>query len=141
MGVAIPSSHAELLGAPHQAALTTVLPSGQPQTSVVWCSFDGSHVFINTMRGFRKERNMRRDPRVSILVVDPADAARFIEVRGTVELIEAGALDHLNQLAWDYAKVDRYFGGCVPAALEETEHPVMGRINPLRVVVLGGAAP
>lgn len=140
MGMTIPTSHAMLLGAQHIAALTTLLPSGQPQTSAVWCSFDGSHVFINTMKGFRKEQNMRRDPRVSILVVDPADSARYIEVGGTVELIEEGAMEHLNDLAWAYAKVNRYFGGCVPAHFEQTEHPVIGKLHPQRVVVMGGAA-
>lgn len=140
MGATIPTSHAALLGAPHIAALTTLLPGGQPQTSAVWCSFDGSHVFINTMKGFRKEQNMRRDPRVSILAMDPADGARFIEVGGTVELIEDGAMEHLNQLAWDYAEVNRYFGGCVPAHFEQTERPVIGKIHAQRVVVLDGAA-
>ena len=49
------------------AALTTVTPDGYPQTSVVWCDFDGQCLRVNTMRGFAKERNMRRNRRVTLL--------------------------------------------------------------------------
>jgi hypothetical protein len=55
------------------AALTAVMADGYPQTSVVWCDFDGEYVRINTMRGFAKERNMRRDPRVTLLCYDPRE--------------------------------------------------------------------
>jgi Pyridoxamine 5'-phosphate oxidase len=59
---AIPASHRDLVDAPRVAALTTLGPDGGPQTSVVWCDFDGESVRVNTIRGFAKERNMRRDP-------------------------------------------------------------------------------
>src|SRR3970282_1029213 len=63
----IPRSHLDLVECPPVAALSTVMPDGQPQTSVVWCDFDGTCVRANTMRGFRKERNMSRNPRVPLL--------------------------------------------------------------------------
>jgi Pyridoxamine 5'-phosphate oxidase len=63
----IPASHRDLVDCPPVAALTTVMADGYPQTSVVWCDFDGEYVRVNTMRGFAKERNMRRDPRVTLL--------------------------------------------------------------------------
>jgi hypothetical protein len=59
----IPDSYLDLVNGPRVAALTTVMPDGQPQTTVVWCNFDGTHVLVNTMRGFRKEKNMRLNPR------------------------------------------------------------------------------
>jgi PPOX class probable F420-dependent enzyme len=126
--------HVDLLQRPLAAALSTILPGGQPQTQPVWYSFDPPFVLINTMRGFRKERNMRADPRVALLVVDPADSTRWIEVRGRVELIEEGAREHLDELAVRYAGVSHYFGGCVPAELAATELPVIGRIEPSRIV-------
>jgi hypothetical protein len=61
----IPVSHRDLVECPPVAALTTVMPDGSPQTSVVWCD-RADLVRINTMRGFQKERNMRRDPRVTL---------------------------------------------------------------------------
>jgi hypothetical protein len=67
----IPASHRDLVECPPAAALTTVMPDGYPQTSVMWCDFDGQCVRVNTMRGFAKELNMRRDPRVTLLCFDP----------------------------------------------------------------------
>jgi hypothetical protein len=67
----IPASHRDLVQCPPVAALTTIMPDGYPQTSVVWCDFDGDCVRVNTMRGFAKERNMRRNPRVTLLCYDP----------------------------------------------------------------------
>jgi PPOX class probable F420-dependent enzyme len=80
----IPASHRDLVQCPPVAALTTAMPGGRPQTSVVWCDFDGECVRVNTMRGFAKERNMRRDRRVALLCYDPRQPLRYLEVRGTV---------------------------------------------------------
>src|SRR4026207_584678 len=80
----IPPSHRDLVECPPVAALTTVMPDGYPQTSVVWCDFDGECVRVNTMRGFAKERNMRRDPRVTLLCYDPAETLPQLGGRGTV---------------------------------------------------------
>lgn len=134
----IPESHLDLVECPRVAALTTVMPDGSPQTSVVWCDFDGEVVRVNTMRGFLKERNMRRNPRVTLLCYDPRDDGRYLEVRGTVEeMTEDGAMAHLDALTTKYAgRPMRYFGECVPAALAETEVPVLCRIRPTHVVAL-----
>jgi hypothetical protein len=90
------------------------------------------------MRGFQKERNMRRNPRVTLLCYDPRDDGRYLEVRGTVEEMTGdGALEHLDALASKYAgRPMRYFGECVPAHLAETEVPVLCRIRPTHVVAL-----
>ncbi len=55
----IPPEFIDLDDCPPVAALTTVMPDGQPQTTTVWCDYDGAFVRVNTMRGFRKEKNMR----------------------------------------------------------------------------------
>jgi PPOX class probable F420-dependent enzyme len=134
----VPASHLDLVECPPVAALTTVMPDGSPQTSVVWCDFDGECVRVNTMRGFQKERNMRRNPLVTLLCYDPRDDGRYLEVRGTVEsMTEDGALEHLDGLTSKYAgRPMRYFGECVPAALAKTETPVLCRIRPTHVVAL-----
>ncbi|HET7870401.1 MAG TPA: PPOX class F420-dependent oxidoreductase [Actinomycetota bacterium] len=134
----IPASHRDLVECPPVAALTTVLPDGYPQTSVVWCDFDGEYVRVNTMRGFVKEQNMRRDPRVTLLCYDPREPLRYLEIRGTVvEMTEAGAVEHLDDLATKYAgRRVRYFGDAIPARFAETEIPVLCRIRPTHVTAL-----
>jgi PPOX class probable F420-dependent enzyme len=134
----IPASHRDLVECPPVAALTTVMADGRPQTSVVWCDFDGGYVRVNTMRGFAKQRNMRRNPRVTLLCYDPRRPLRYLEVRGTVvEMTEAGAAEHLDDLASKYAgRPVRYFGDAVPARFAQTEVPVVCRIRPTHVVAL-----
>jgi PPOX class probable F420-dependent enzyme len=138
VGAGIPESHRDLVECPAVAALTTVMPDGYPQTSVVWCDFDGTCVRVNTMRGFQKERNMCRDPKVTLLCYDPRQPLRYLEVRGTViEMTEDGAAQHLDALASKYAgRPIRYFGDAIAARFAETEIPVLCRIRPTHVVAL-----
>jgi PPOX class probable F420-dependent enzyme len=134
----IPASHRDLVECPPVAALTTVMPDGYPQTSVVWCDFDGECVRVNTMRGFAKERNMRRDPQVTLLCYDPREPLRSLEIRGTVvQMTETGAAEHLDGLASKYAgRPVRFFGDAIPARFARTEIPVLCRIRPDHVTVL-----
>jgi PPOX class probable F420-dependent enzyme len=132
----IPASHAELVDGPYCVALTTLMPDGQPQTTPVWCNREGECVLINTMHGFRKERNMRRDPRVTLLIYDVRNPLRNVEIRGVVEeMTEEGALEHLDQLTQLYmGKPDaHFFGDSVPTDLQATHIPVKIRIRPLHV--------
>jgi PPOX class probable F420-dependent enzyme len=137
MRIEIPESHRDLLNGPRVAALTTVMPDGQPQTTVVWCNYDGTHVLVNTMRGFRKEKNMRSNPKVTLLCYDPRQPLRSLEVRGTVvEMTEEGAIEHLDGLSDLYTGRKPYFGSCVPAELKGKEIPVLCKIMPTHVTVL-----
>ncbi len=141
----IPASHGDLVECPPVAALTTIMTDGYPQTSVVWCDFDGECVRVNTMRGFAKERNMRRDPRVTLLCYDPREPLRYLEIRGTVvAMTEDGAIEHLDEIASKYAgRPIRYFGDAIPAHVADTEHPVVCRIRPDHVTAMdarGGAS-
>ncbi len=75
----------------------------------MWCSFDGTHILLNTEKGRQKYRNMSRRPTVTILAVDPADDTRWLEVRGTVVgETEEGANEHIDELARLYMDVDKY---------------------------------
>ncbi|MGZ4625074.1 MAG: TIGR03618 family F420-dependent PPOX class oxidoreductase [Kineosporiaceae bacterium] len=132
----IPPSHADLVACPRVAALTTLMPDGAPQTSVVWCDADGDEVRVNTMRGFRKERNMRQNPKVGLLCYDPREPLRYLEIRGlVVGMSQDGAWAHLDALASKYlGRPVRYFGDVVPAELAAREIPVLCRIRPVRVV-------
>ena len=135
-GTEIPEAFRDLVECPPVAALSTVSPDGSPQTSVVWCDFDGELVQVNTMRGFAKERNMRRNPLVTLLCYDPRQPLRYLEVRGTVvEMTEEGAAAHLDRLSSKYARREvSYFGDMIPAAFAATEVPVLCRIRPTHVI-------
>ena len=131
----IPPAFRDLADCPPVAALTTVMPDGSPQTSAVWCDTEGSFVRINTMLGFRKEKNMRANPLVTLLCFDPAKTLRYLEIRGTVvEMTETGAIEHLDGLSMRYAGAAPYFGRCIPESFRETETPVLCRILPTRVL-------
>lgn len=134
----IPASHRDLVECPPVAALTTVTADGYPHTSVVWCDFDGECIRVNTMRGFVKDRNMRRNPRVTLLCFDPHEPLRYLEVRGRViDITEWGAGKHLDGLASKYVgRPMRFFGDSVPARFAETEIPVIFRIRPVHVVAV-----
>ena len=138
--VHIPESHRDLIDGGYCVALTTIMPDGQPQITPVWCNREGDSVLINTMRGFRKEKNMRCNPKVTLLAYDPKHPLRNIEIRGIiVEMTEYGALEHLNHLTQLYMhKSDaRFFGDCIPAELQATYFPVKVKIAPTHIRVEG----
>jgi len=134
----IPKSHRDLLEEPVNMVLTTVMPDGQPQTTPVWCNLDGNDVLINTMSSFRKAKNMRLNPMVTLLAYRLEQPLRNIEVRGqVVELNEEGALEHLNELNVLYGGGPEFFGDSVDAELKNKLTPVKVRIRPVRVRVEG----
>lgn len=105
----IPESHRDILDKKALAHLATLMPDGRPQSTPVWCDFDGTHVRVNSAKGRRKDRNMRRDPRVALSLCDPDNPFRYLEIRGeVVEITEAGADEHIDQLAHKYLGVDTY---------------------------------
>ena len=134
MSAAIPDSHKDLVEGPNYTTLVTVMPDGQPQASIVWCSLDDGNVIVNTARGRQKEKNMTARPMATILVTDPENPYRYLEVRGSVEITEEGAMDHINAMAKAYRGVDSYYGGVAPAEMEGTETRVLCTITPTRVV-------
>jgi PPOX class probable F420-dependent enzyme len=105
----IPEKFADLFDKKVFANLATLMPDGRPQVSPVWCEFDGTHVLVNSAQGRQKDRNMRRDPRVSLSVMDPDNSYRYLEVRGeVVEIEEDSTLEHINKLAKKYMDLDEY---------------------------------
>jgi len=83
------------------------MPDGHPQASIVWANRDGNDILVNTERGRQKERNMQRDPRVTLMFIDPTNQFRFMEIRGIVtEITEDGALEHRDLLGKSYLGAD-----------------------------------
>jgi PPOX class probable F420-dependent enzyme len=133
-GMAITLNHAarEVLDGPHIAAIATSNADGRPQSSVVFVKRDGDTVVFSTIKGRLKTRNMARDPRVSLLVADKS-GARYLEIRGTVEITE----DPEKRLL--YEMYDRYMGGMTPPPEPEAERLIV-RITPERVYQFPAAA-
>lgn len=106
---AIPDKFQDLFQKKAFASLATLMPDGRPQVTPVWCDFDGSHVIVNSAEGRMKDKNMRRDPRVSLAIVDPDNPYRYVEVRGTVvEVTKEGADQHIDKMAKKYLGQDKY---------------------------------
>lgn len=134
----IPDTHIDLIDGPYTVALSTMMPDGQPQTTPVWCNRKGDYIFINVMKGFRKEKNMRLNPKVSILAYDPKNPLRNIEIRGcVVEMTDEGAVKHNDELARLYlGKSDaKFFGDAVPADLQTRYRPIRIMIMPMHIRV------
>lgn len=93
------------------AALGTVMPDGRPQVTPVWFDYDGKNLIFNSARGRQKDLNVRRDPRVTLTVLDPENPYRYLEVRGRVtDITQEGARDMINRLAKKYMGADKYPG-------------------------------
>ena len=105
-------NQAALLREKHFAELVTLMPDGSPQISPVWVDTDGTNVLINTAAGRLKTRNIERDPRVAVAVLDPASPyERVLNIRGRVISVSPeGADDHIDSLAKKYLGVDSYPG-------------------------------
>jgi PPOX class probable F420-dependent enzyme len=98
-----------LIARPVLATLATVARDGAPQVTPLWIEADGDDLLVNTARGRAKARNIDRDPRVGITVVDPDNPYGVVAVRGTVIGVTTdGADDHIDRLAKKYLGVDTY---------------------------------
>jgi PPOX class probable F420-dependent enzyme len=102
MTASLDDSVRRLLDQPNHAVLGTVNRDGSPQTSVVWVGRDGDDVLLITAAGRRKDRNMRRDPRVSLSVWDRDDPERYAEVRGLAAVTDDVGRELAVQLAEKY---------------------------------------
>ena len=138
MPMLVPPTHRDLLATPVHGILSTRMPDGQPQSSLVWVDYDGRHVSINTTLQRQKGRSMLADPRISLLVVDPKNTGRWIEVRGrVVELTRAGAEAHADCLTERYSlgRKHHFYGDVYPVGQRRQETRVIARIEPERIAL------
>jgi PPOX class probable F420-dependent enzyme len=105
----LPQPLVDLLRRPSPCFLATLMADGSPQLTQTWVDTDGENVLINTVRGFQKDKNVTRDPRVALNVADATNPSRYFEVRGRViaSTTDGGAA-HIEALA------QRYLGGPYP---------------------------
>jgi PPOX class probable F420-dependent enzyme len=91
-----------LLDGPNYAVLATINADGSPQTSAMWVGRDGDDLLMSTVEGRVKHRNMVRDPRVSVTVLDSADPEIYVELRGSVTMTPDIGRKADTALSWKY---------------------------------------
>jgi PPOX class probable F420-dependent enzyme len=133
--VPVPPSHVDLLTAPIVGVLTTLMPDGGPHSCLVWLDYDGQCPRVNTTLERRSGRNLVVNPKASLLIVDPENTARYIQIRGEAELVREGTVEHLDALTRAYTSHPRFYGYVHPQAQRERESRVIVRVHPRRVTV------
>jgi PPOX class probable F420-dependent enzyme len=134
MTVPIPETHVDLLQTPVHGVLATMMPDGTPQSSIVWVDYDGEHVLINTTLERQKGRNMLANPRVTLLVIDPGNVSRWIEVRGRViDITRECAEEHADKLTLRYRGKQHFYGDIYPVEQRDKETRVIVKIEPLKI--------
>lgn len=133
MPAAIPEKFLDLFSKRAFANLATVMPDGNPQVTPVWCDFEDGYVLVNTARGRQKDRNMKRDPHVSLAISDPDNPYRYLEVRGQAEEVAAGGVadQHIDKMAKKYLGQDKY------PYRQPGEVRVLYRVKPERTSSMG----
>ena len=101
----------------------------------MWVDIDGECARINTTLERQKGRNLQADPKVSLLVVDPDDTGRFIQVRGDAELGTDGARERLDTLTRKYTRHTRYYGSCIRSRSSRGRSRVIVRIRARRITL------
>jgi PPOX class probable F420-dependent enzyme len=114
----------EFLENPYIGVATTLRPDGSPHSTPVWVDVDEDGVSFNTAWPRAKPRHLARDPRVSLVVVDPKDELRWLGIRGTATILDEGANDQIDRLARKYRGHDSY------RSHREGETRVTVRISP-----------
>lgn len=109
MPVNLPPHLVQLIDKKTFVHLATVMPDGSPQVSPVWIDHEGGYIVINSAKGRVKDRNIRRNPKVALSLVDPDNPYQTVSVRGrVVEITEKGADRHIDRMAKKYLGQDKY---------------------------------
>lgn len=132
MATSIPENYMDLFNKRAFGVLTTLMPDGSPQTQPVWVDFENGRVLVNSALGRQKDKNLRRDPRVAITLMDPDNPYRYLEVRGKVaEITQDGADQHIDKMAKKYLGQDKYPGR------QPGEQRVLYKIEPQKIHTMG----
>ncbi len=127
---AIPDLAREWIDAHEFATIATIEPDGRPQVSVVWVAHDGDDLIVSTVEGRRKQRNLARDPRVTVLISPRDQPYTYVEIRGTATMTREGGRALIDRLNDAYNGTGRYTGDDGTDAVR-----VVVRIRPDKVVV------
>jgi PPOX class probable F420-dependent enzyme len=99
----LPEGLLDLLRRPSPCFVATLMPDGSPQLTETWVTTDGENVVVNIVGGMQKARNVARDPRVAVNVVDPENVNRYYAVRGRVtSMTTDGGRDSIDEISQKY---------------------------------------
>ena len=111
--------------------ISTINSDGSPQLTPVWGDYDGEHVLVNTAEGRLKHKNVLRDPRVAISVVDHGNPLNMTTIKGKViEIIPDYDYIHANKLTKQYMGIDEY------PFKRDGEKRIIFKIKPLKIFVM-----
>ena len=128
----IPESHADILDQKVLAHVATIGPKGEPQNNPVWFDHQDGYIRFSQTTTRQKVRNLQRDPRVAISIVDENNPYRYLEIRGTVERIDPDPdKAFINSMAKKYHDQDVY-GGSPPGEVR-----VVVVVRPERTTKMG----
>ena len=132
MAGVIPDKYTDLFKKKAFASLGTLKSDGSPQVTPVWVDYDGKNIIVNTAEGRVKDRNLRRDGRVALAIIDPDNPYRYLGVEGKVaEVTNNGADAHIDKMAKKYLGMDKY------PHRRPGEVRVMFKIQPERAHTMG----
>jgi PPOX class probable F420-dependent enzyme len=138
MSISIPESHLDLLTRPLYVSFTTLMPDGTPQMSVVWHLWDAPYILVSSPATSQKTRNVRWDPRVTFLMIDPQNAFRYLEIRGVVEaVVDDPDYLFLDRITQHYLNQQPYYGVAEPLENKGKTDHVYYRIALQKVNVVG----
>lgn len=107
--MSIPENYRDLLDSTALAHIATIGPNGEPQVNPVWFDYDDEHVKFSQTKTRQKYKNVQRDDRIALSIVDPNNPFRYIEVRGRVDQIEEDPDNaFINKMAKKYIGQDVY---------------------------------
>jgi len=106
---AIPEGYKDLLGSTALVHVATLGPDNEPQNTPVWFDWDGEYLKFSQTKTRQKYRNIHRDPRIALSMVDPENPYRYLEIRGEVVRIEEDPdVEFINSMAKKYLGMDQY---------------------------------
>lgn len=109
----IPEQYHDLFNGPILMALATTLNDGTPQVTPVWFSYEDGYICFNTLAGRLKDKAIKARPYVAVTIVDPANAYRYLAIRGPVEVIDDPVIgrQHIDELSAKYTSNPVYSFG------------------------------
>jgi PPOX class probable F420-dependent enzyme len=128
----VPESHADLLESTALAHVATLGPNGEPQVNPVWFGWDGRYLSFSQTTSRQKFRNLGRDPRIALSIVDPQNPYRYVEIRGEVVRVEPDPNKaFIDQMAQKYLGTERY------PWVQPGEERVVIVVDPVRTTTMG----
>ncbi|MFD6293266.1 PPOX class F420-dependent oxidoreductase [Streptomyces sp. NPDC060235] len=113
------------------ATIATIQPDGSPQLTITWLGRDGDDLLVSTTVGRRKEKNLRDDPRITVMINPPNAPYTYAEIRGTAALTTEGGQELIDELSRKYTGKD--YADFNPASKDDAERVVV-RVTPRKVV-------